>query len=123
MIIDDRYGIPSFLHQTLAPFGYEVKGAHDAEEGIEFFNNGYHFALVITDTHMPQIDANAVAKHIRSSDKPHTPIVAIIGPGDSNIDSGLFNFLLMKPFRLKTLLKVIRLVTKMCSKEARSLST
>jgi len=112
LIIDGRYDICNLLHKCLTPLGYEVKGAHNGEEAIELFNNGYNFTLVITDTNMPKISANAVAKHIRGSDKSDTPIVAIIGPGDDEIDHELFNFILMKPFMLKTLLKVIRLVTK-----------
>ena len=112
LIIDGRYDICDLLQKCLAPLGYEVKGAHDGEEAIELFNNGYNFTLVITDTKMPKISANAVAKHIRGSDNSGTPIVAITGPGDDEIDHELFNFILMKPFMLKTLLKVIRLVTK-----------
>jgi DNA-binding NtrC family response regulator len=112
LIVDGRYNIRNLLHKSLAPLGYEVKGAHDGEEAIELLNNGYKFTMVITDNNMPKMSANAVAKHIRGSDKSGTPIVAIIGPGDDEIDHELFNFILMKPFKLKTLLKVIRLVIK-----------
>jgi len=111
LVIDNRYDIRNFLHKALSPMGYEVKGAHDAAEGIELFNNGCNFNLVITDINMPMINANAVAKHIKSSDKADTPIVAIIGSGDDDINRELFNFVLMKPFKLKTLIKVIRFFT------------
>ena len=104
MVIDDQDGILSFLPEL----GYEVKDAQDGEEGIELFNNGYNFDLVITEVSMPGMNGNAVAKYIRSSDKPGTPIVAITRSGD-DINKQLFDFVLMKPFPLKTLVKVIRL--------------
>jgi len=53
---------------------------------------------------------NTVAKYIRRSTKPKTPIVAIAGPGD-NTNKELFDFVLMRPFPLKTLHKVIKLLT------------
>ena len=111
LVIDNKYDICNFLHEALGPVGYEVKGAHDSEEGIELFNNGYNFNLVITDINMPRINANAVAKHIKSSDKANIPIVAIIDSGNDGINRELFNFVLVKPFRLKTLIKVIKLFT------------
>jgi two-component system cell cycle sensor histidine kinase/response regulator CckA len=112
LVIDNRYDIRNFLHEALAPIGYEVKGAHDSEEGIELLNNGYNFNLVITDINMPRINANAVAKHIKSSNKADIPIVAIIDAGNDSINRELFNFVLVKPFKLKTLVKVIRLFTQ-----------
>ena len=110
LVIDNRYDIRNFLHESLAPIGYEVKGAHDSKEGIELLNNGYDFNLVITDINMPRINANAVAKHIKSSNKATIPIVAIIDSGNDSINRELFNFVLLKPFKLKTLVKVIRLL-------------
>jgi len=109
LVIDNRYDIRNSLHESLAPFGYKVKGAHDSKEGIELLNNGYSFNLVITDINMPRINANAVAKHIKSLNKADIPIVAIIDSGNDNINRELFDFVLVKPFKLKTLVKVIRL--------------
>jgi len=109
LVIDNKYDIRNFLHKALTPIGCEVKGAHDSEEGIELLNNGYNFNLVITDINMPRINANAVAKHIKRSNKANIPIVAIIDSGNDSINRELFNFVLVKPFKLKTLVKVIRL--------------
>jgi CheY-like chemotaxis protein len=54
--------------------------------------------LVIADINMPRINANAVAKHIKSSNKKNIPIVAIIDSGNDSINRELFNFVLLKPF-------------------------
>jgi len=109
LVIDNKYDIRKFLHEALAPIGYEVKGANNSEEGIEMLNNGYNFHLVITDINMPKINANAVAKNIKNSNKANIPIVAIIDSGNDSINRELFNFVLVKPFQLKTLVKVVKL--------------
>ena len=110
LLIDDQDAILIFLRKILTDLGYEVKVAHDGEEGIELVDSGYNFNLVITDINMPRMNGNAVAKHIRSSDKSETPIVAITGYGD-DIDRELFNFVLLKPFNLEALADVVRSFT------------
>ena len=110
LVIDDEDMVLNFLRSALAYLGYSVTVAHDGEEAIELINNGYNFDLVITDIMMPRMNGNAVAKHIRSSDKSETSIVAITGYGD-DIDRELFNFVLLKPFNLEALADVVRSFT------------
>ena len=110
LVIDDEDMVVDFLRSALAYLGYSVTVAHDGEEAIELINNGYNFDLVITDIMMPRMNGNGVAKHIRSSDKSETPIVAITGYGD-DIDRELFNFVLLKPFNLEALANVVRSFT------------
>ena len=110
LVIDDEDIILDCLRKSLAYLGYLVTVAHDGKEGIELLKNGYNFDLVITDIMMPRMNGNAVAKHIRSSDKSETPIVAITGYGD-DIDRELFNFVLLKPFDLEALADVVRSFT------------
>jgi two-component system cell cycle sensor histidine kinase/response regulator CckA len=108
LVIDDEDMVLNFLRNTLEYLGYSVTVAHDGEEGVEFFNNGYNFGLVITDISMPRMNGNAVAKCIRSSDKSDIPIVAITGSGEEDIDRELFNFVLLKPFDTDVLADVVR---------------
>jgi CheY-like chemotaxis protein len=109
LVIDDEDMVLNFLRNTLAYLGYSVTVAHDGEEGVEFFDNGYNFGLVITDISMPRMNGNAVAKSIRSSDKSDIPIIAITGSVEDDIDRELFNFVLSKPFDLNVLVDVVRL--------------
>lgn len=111
LVIDDEDVVLNFLCEALAYFGYSVTVAHDGKEGIELINNGYSFDLVITDIMMPRMNGSEVAKHIRSSDKSDTPIVAITGFGKDDIDRELFNFVLLKPFDLEALIDVVRSFT------------
>jgi two-component system cell cycle sensor histidine kinase/response regulator CckA len=108
LVIDDEKGILNILRTLLVKQSFKVKVAHDGKEGIELFDNGHDFDLVITDIRMPQVDGNQVAKHIRGSDKPDTPIVAISGYG-KEIGKGIFDFSITKPFRLQTLINVIKI--------------
>ena len=110
LVIEDQDGLLNFLREALTLMGYKVNVAHDGEEGIELFNNREDFDLVITDIRMPRMDGNEVAKHIRSSDKPKTPIVAITGFGDG-VQKGLFDVSLLKPFKVQALLGAIRSLT------------
>ena len=111
LIIDDEKNILNILRTLLVKLDFEVKMAHDGREGIELFEDGHDFDLVITDIRMPRVDGNQVAKHIRGSDRPDTPIVAISGY-DKEIDKGLFDFSITKPFRLETIIDVIKKIKR-----------
>ena len=112
LLIDDDCQILTALSQALRHMGFEVQIASDGDEGIELIDSGYQCDLVITDITMPRISGNEVAKHIRGSNRPDIPIVAITGFDDSAIDRKLFNSLLMKPFSLDALFHVVRLLLR-----------
>jgi CheY-like chemotaxis protein len=52
---------------------------------------------------MPEINGNDVARHIKNSEKYHTPILAITGLRDSTLQSDLFDLVIQKPFNLMIL--------------------
>ncbi|EFK96912.1 Two component Transcriptional regulator, Winged helix family [sediment metagenome] len=87
--------------------GYKVEIAEDGEIGIELFTRAGNFDLVITDIRMPKKDGNDVAKHIRSLERAETPIIAITAYKDE-VQTDLFNFSIIKPFRNGDLIKAIR---------------
>ena len=87
--------------------GYLVEVADDGEKGIELFTRFGNFDLVITDIRMPRKDGNDVAKHIRSSERSETPIIAITAYKDE-VQTDLFNISIIKPFRNEDLIKAIR---------------
>ena len=109
LVIDDEKDILNILRTLLVKLDFEVKVAHDGREGIELFEDGHDFDLVITDIRMPRADGNQVAKHIRGSGKPDTPIVAMSGYNDK-ADGELFDFTLEKPFNLKELMTVVKAI-------------
>lgn len=109
LVIEDDSQILGFVQAVLTHFGYEVKTAQNGETGIELFNKSMEFDIVITDIRMPGIDGNAVARHIRNSEKPETPIIAMSGYG-GEIKRILFDAALIKPFKLQDFLDVINSV-------------
>ena len=109
LVIDDEKDILNILRTLLVKLDFKVKVARDGREGIELFEDGHDFDLVITDIRMPRVDGNQVAKHIRGSGKPDTPIVAMSGYNDKS-DGELFDFTLEKPFNLKELMTVVKAI-------------
>ena len=91
--------------------GYRVKTANSGEGAIKILRGNHDFDLVVTDIIMPKIDGNAVAEYIRSSNRADTPIVAITGYSEKG-NNELFNSILVKPFKIKELIAVIKSLTK-----------
>ncbi len=111
LLIDDQASVLRSTSQVLKQLGHEVEVARDGEKGVELFETGYDFDLVITDIEMPGMDGNEVARHVRASDKSYTPIVAMTGSMDDRIHKELFNIILPKPFTLESLVQAVRLLT------------
>ena len=107
LIIDDDDCVVGLLTAIFNSLGYGVRTANDGKEGFELFNSPHNFDLVITDITMPDMDGNAVARSIRSSDKADVPIIAISGY-DDKIENELFNVSLEKPFNLQSFTEVIK---------------
>jgi DNA-binding response OmpR family regulator len=105
LIIDDEEDIVALLRYTLERAFYDVEVAKDGLEGLKKFQNT-HFDAVITDIKMPVLDGYHVAHHIRSSDRSCTPIIAISGTR-LTVSNGAFNSVLLKPFSLNKLLKLV----------------
>lgn len=74
-------------------------------EGLRLFKKGF-FNLVITDMIMSDMDGHAVARRIRDSDRPNTPIIGMSGTPWLLKANG-FDSVLPKPFSLKTLFGAI----------------
>ena len=105
LVIDDEENILNILRTLLVKLDFDVKVARDGKEGIELFEDGHDFDLVITDIRMPRMDGNQVAECIRGSGKADIPIVAISGYS-KEIDESLFDFLLWKHFGIETIVNL-----------------
>ncbi|MBT8342268.1 MAG: response regulator [Desulfatitalea sp.] len=112
LAIDDEEQILDFINRVMTHFGYDVMLASDGAEGVEILSNGHSFDMVLTDIGMPIISGYSVAEHIRNSERPETPIVAITGQDKRAINRELFNFVLLKPFRMEALVDVVNFVTR-----------
>ena len=109
LIIDDHEHIRKTMGYFLETLGYKVKTACNGKQGIDYFNEIKNFKVVITDIQMPIMNGNEVAKQIRESERPNIPIIAITGCTDAyDIDNGLFDFILHKPFSMSSLSNLIK---------------
>lgn len=106
LVIDDEESVSRVLQLGLTRFGYEAKTAARGQEGLRLFGDEA-FDLVITDILMPDMDGYEVARHIRGSDRPGTPIIAISGT-PWLLKDDVFDHVLPKPFSLKTLAKIVK---------------
>jgi CheY-like chemotaxis protein len=107
LLIEDDKNIRTVIALHLCIRGHQVEVAEDGEEGVELFTRFGNFDLVITDIRMPRKNGNDVAKHIRISERAKTPIVAITAYKDE-VQTDLFNFTIIKPFRNEDLMNIIK---------------
>ena len=109
LVIDDERMISDVLQAALTIHGYSVETASGGYDGLRMFKEG-SFDLVITDIRMPDIDGIEVARFIRSSDKPQTPIIAMSGT-PWLMDNNGFDFTISKPFSVKILMDAVKELT------------
>jgi len=106
LVIDDQSSIRTILAMVLKNLGHEVKLAEDGQKGIELLEGPGDFGLVITDINMPNKDGNEVARYIRSFYRSTIPVIAITGfPEEAEIE--LFNYSIIKPFKLENLRETV----------------
>ena len=101
LVIDDQVSVAEILREFLTGAGYQVNTASGGHEGLRMFDDT-HFDVVITDVRMGDLDGCAVARHIRNSAKPDTPVIGISGT-PWLLDDDKFDRVLSKPFSLKSL--------------------
>lgn len=106
LIIDDDPQTLEMIKMVLARFDYEVTTVVNGVDGIQKFNES-EFDLVITDICMPRMDVNAVARHIRNSDKHHTPVIGISGTPWMS-ENTYFDDILPKPLSIPALIASVR---------------
>jgi two-component system capsular synthesis sensor histidine kinase RcsC len=107
LVIEDNEQIRRLLHRFLEAMGYDITVADSGGNGIDIFNHRCCFDLVLTDIGLPGIDGNEVAKQIRKSELPKTPIIAMTGFQEMSFHRELFDYVLIKPFKLEALLDTI----------------
>jgi len=109
LIIDDEEAICNMLLYALSRNGIEAKIATNGREGLDCFNQE-SFDLVITDMMMPGVNGNSVARQIRRSNRPETPIIGISATAWL-LDRNDFNAVFEKPMSIHALLEKVKDLT------------
>lgn len=105
LLVDDEGVVSDVLQQILSRLGHRVETAPDGQEGLLMFDSRA-YDLVITDILMPGIDGHGVARHIRGSQRPYTPIIGISGT-PWLLEGDMFNSVIAKPFTVQALTNAI----------------
>ncbi len=111
LIIDDEEAICSLVISALSRDGIVADMATNGRDGLDKFHQSI-FDIVITDMKMPGMDGNSIARQIRNSDKPSTPIIGISGTSWL-LDKSEFNLVLQKPFSIHSLVGAVKNLAKM----------
>lgn len=106
LIVDDEQIVSNVLQKILSRFGYHAEIAPGGRAGIQMFDTGL-FDLVITDIRMAGIDGYDVARHVRNSDRPFTPIIGISGT-PWLLESDEFDRVIPKPFGIQILIDAVK---------------
>lgn len=105
LLVDDETVVSDVLEEILNLLGHRVETAPDGQEGLLMFDSRT-YDLVITDILMPGLDGRGVARHIRNSQRPFTPIIGISGT-PWLLEGGMFNSVISKPFTVQALTNAI----------------
>jgi CheY-like chemotaxis protein len=111
LVIEDDDLVREIILAVLGYSGYNVLTASNGKEGIGLLDNGQPPDFVISDINMPIMNGNEVAEYIRNSpDYNGIPIIAITG-NSTDVNKGLFNGILRKPFKVEHLMYLIESLT------------
>jgi DNA-binding response OmpR family regulator len=106
LIIDNEVPICKLLICALSRKGIDADMATNGFDGLRKFSQE-HFDIVITDMLMPGLDGNGIAREIRKSNKPNTPIIGISGTSWL-LEETEFDVVFEKPMSIHTLVDAVK---------------
>ena len=99
LIVDDEVSILKMLHRALSRKNHQVDTASNGEEGIKKIDSN-KYDLVITDIMMPGLSGKDLASYVKTNINGRFPVIGISGT-PWLFDSGVFDFVLDKPFSIE----------------------
>lgn len=110
LLVEDETSLAMILSDTLEAQGFEMRTAHDGEEGLRMFYEQKPDVLV-ADVMMPKMDGFEMVRHIRKTDK-RTPVLFLTARSAVNdVVEGFElggNDYLKKPFAIQELIVRIK---------------
>ena len=106
LIIDDEKDVRDLLADVLLVNGIETEKAASGRDGLEKFDQN-EYDIVITDLVMPGVNGNGVARHIRESNRPNTPIIGISGT-TWLFDENQFDLVFGKPMSIRSIVGAVK---------------
>ncbi len=106
LIVDDDPGISTMMCEALTHFGYAAETAESGWKALERLQQCV-FDLVIADMYLPDLEGACIVRHIRRSERPHTPVIGVSGT-PWMLDGSGCDVVLTKPFPLDALVDAVR---------------
>ena len=106
LIIEDEEAVRGLLTEAFSLSGMDTDAAVNGRDGIDKFHQG-KFDIVITDLAMPGMNGNSVARKIRNSHRPNTPIIGISGT-TWLFEDDHFDLVLEKPMSIFSLVDAVK---------------
>ena len=120
IVIEDDPDINKLVTYNLRKEGFIVEQAFDGDEAVERLKSE-HFSIVILDIMLPGINGFDICKEIKEGDNSSKSFIIVISARSSNQDKLYAHILgadcyLSKPFRVGTLIEVVKEVQAMQNK-------
>lgn len=113
IVVDDEAAVRDVQSRMLSQAGYDVLTADDASKALAIIKEKPEITLVIADVHMPEMNGDEMARHIRAM-RPDLKILFVTGFSDTLFtnqpmlwDDQAF---LDKPFTRQGLLEAVSLL-------------
>ncbi|NLO96951.1 MAG: response regulator [Peptococcaceae bacterium] len=115
MVIDDDKEIRNLLSLMLKNAGYNLITATNGSDALEYLKKSPLPALILTDYSMPQLNGYEFTEKIAAhSQYKDIPVVILTGSEIDDLElpsSSNFKGIIHKPFRLNTVLEIVKLLT------------
>jgi two-component system cell cycle sensor histidine kinase/response regulator CckA len=122
LVVDDEVAVCNVTRATLESYGYHTLVSHDGREAVTLFERHKgEIKLIITDMMMPFMNGPEMIRAIRDSE-PNIKIVGMSGlaGGAADLDDGMVEAFLPKPYSAEKLLRTIDTVLKEAPVEEKS---
>jgi len=118
MIIEDNLQAAEIITIFFERNKITSETAENGKIGLKmYFNNPLKYDAIFLDLEMPVMNGYETAKLIRESNIPASDTIPIVAMSGTYTDSGvlktsLFNYFIKKPFRINSLIGIIKEITK-----------
>jgi len=112
VVIDDDQDQAELIKEVLAPEGYYVLTADNAEEGLRLSQH-YHPFVIITDFGMPDMDGAELVERLKANGTSDIPVVLVTAYPPEYVEERLdFNYfpdlIMSKPVDFDLLVETVR---------------